>query len=163
MDLGQLQAQEGEFCDPWHSSCICRLSPASILRETSTKASRNANSSLTGFPHCLLLLTLLPLDCYLTPTGLFCSPFSTASLRLPSSTDPVSSLVPSSPRPRPVSWEISSSSPLFGFRAKTKRSSDRPTHTHPTQWPHRVTQEERSRVRYTTFYIARKRHHSRMA
>ena len=51
-DLGQLQAQEREFCDTLHSPCICRLSPACILRETSTKAIRNAThlwlSSLTA-------------------------------------------------------------------------------------------------------------------
>ena len=80
IDLGQLQAQEREFCDTLHSLCICWLLQACILRETSTKATRNANSSLTVFPHCLLLLTVLPLDCYLTLTGLFCSPLSTASL-----------------------------------------------------------------------------------
>ena len=77
-DLGQLQAQEREFCDTLHSPCICRLSPVCILRETSTKATRNANSCLIVFPHCHLLLTILLLDCYLTPTGLFCSPLSTA-------------------------------------------------------------------------------------
>ena len=120
-DLGQIQAQEREFCDTLHSLCICRLSPACILRETSTKVTRNAKSSLTVFPHCLFLLTVLTLDCYLTPSGLFCSPLSTASLRLPLSTDPLSSLGPSFPRPLPVSWEISSSSPLFGFRAKTDK------------------------------------------
>ena len=69
-NLGQLQAKKREFCDTLHSLCICRLSQACIWRETSTKASRNANSSLTIFPHCLLL-TVLPHDCYLTPTGLF--------------------------------------------------------------------------------------------
>ena len=67
-DLGQLQAQEREFCNTLHSPCICRLSRACILRETSTKATRNVNSSLTVFPHCFLLLTVPPLDCYLTPT-----------------------------------------------------------------------------------------------
>ena len=64
------------FCAAFRA--FCRLSWACIFRETSTKATRNANSSLTVFPHCLLLLTVLPLDCYLTPIGLFCSPLSTA-------------------------------------------------------------------------------------
>ena len=131
MDLGQLQAQEREFYDTLHSSYICRLLPTCILRETSTKATRNANSSLTVFPHCLLLLIALPLDCYLTPTGLFYSPLSTASLRLPFSTDPLSSLGPSFPPPLPVSREISHSVLCVGFAPKqTKRFSDRRTHTH---------------------------------
>ena len=82
-----------------HSLCICRLSPACILRETSTEASRNANSSLTVFPHCLLLLSVLSLNCNITPTGLFCCPLSTGSL---------CPLGPSSPRPLPVLREISS-------------------------------------------------------
>ena len=81
--LGQLQAQEREFYDTFHSPCICRLSPSCILRETSTKATRNANSSLTVFPHCHLQLTILPLDCYITPTVLLCSLLLTASLRPP--------------------------------------------------------------------------------
>ena len=42
-DLGQFQAQEREFCDTLHSPCICRLSPACILRETSTKGTNNAD------------------------------------------------------------------------------------------------------------------------
>ena len=54
-------------------SCICRLSWACIFCKTSTKATRNANASLTVFPHCLLQLSVLPLDCYL-----FCSPLLTA-------------------------------------------------------------------------------------
>ena len=64
MDLGQLQAQEREVCVTilFSFSCICRLSWACILRETSTKATCNANISLTIFPHCLILLTVLPLD-----------------------------------------------------------------------------------------------------
>ena len=78
--LGLVQSQERHIfvtilCS---FSCICRLSWACIFRETSTKANRNANSSLTVFPHCLLPLTVLPLDCYLTPTSLFCSPLFTA-------------------------------------------------------------------------------------
>ena len=72
---------------PYSLLCIWRLSRACILRETSTKATWNANSSLTVFLHCLLLQTVLPLDCYPGPTGLFCSPLSTASPRLPLSTD----------------------------------------------------------------------------
>ena len=133
----RLKEQEREFCDTLHSPCICRLLRMCILRKTSTKATRNANSSLTVFPHCLLLLTVPPLDCYLTLTGLFCSPLSTASLYLPSST--ASSLVPSSPPPLSVLWEISGSSPLFGFHTKTKRSSNRHTHTHTQHIGHIVS------------------------
>ena len=44
----------------------------------------------------------------------------------------LSSLGPSSPRPLPVSREISSSSPLFGFRAKTDKEIVCLAHT-PTQ------------------------------
>ena len=43
MDLGQFQAQEREFCVTLHSSCIRRLSPACILRETSSKGTNNAD------------------------------------------------------------------------------------------------------------------------
>ena len=137
MDLGQLQAQEREFCDTLHSPCICRLSRAYILRVTSTKVTRNANSSLTVFPHCLLLLTVLPLHCYLMPTGHFCSLLSTVSLRLPLSTVSVSSLVPSSPRRLPVSREIST----FVLISRQNKEIVWParTHTHPTQWSHSVT------------------------
>ena len=70
-DLGQLQAQEREFV----ILCILRAFVDYIF---STKSTRNANSSLTVFSPCLLLLTVLPLDCYLMPTGLFCPPLSTA-------------------------------------------------------------------------------------
>ena len=120
MDLGQFQAQEREFCVTilYSFSCICRLSWACIFRETSTKVTRNANSSLTVFFHSLLLPTVLPLDCYLTPTGHFCSTLSTASLWVPLLTDLLSFLGPSSPRPFPVSREISSSSPLFQNRQR---------------------------------------------
>ena len=40
----------------------------------------------------------------------------------------VSSFGPSFPRPLPVSWEISPTGPLWEFRAKTKRFSDRRQH-----------------------------------
>ena len=109
-NFGQLQAQERVFCDTLHSPCICRLSLACILGETSTKATRNVDSSLTVFPHSLLL-TVLPLDCYLKPTVLLCSLLSTASFRLPLSTHPLSSLGPSFP----------------------------PPHTQYNEWPHSVT------------------------
>ena len=72
--------KKGSFCATILCSflCSCRLSWAYIFRETSTKATKNANSSLTVFPHCLVLLTVFHRDCYFTPTGLFCSPLSTA-------------------------------------------------------------------------------------
>ena len=71
-DLGQLQGLEKEFC----VTILFSFLWACIFRETYTKATRNTNSSLSVFPHSLLLLTVLPLDCYLTPTGLFCPPLS---------------------------------------------------------------------------------------
>ena len=115
--LGSAPSARKGVCDTLHSPSICRLSRACILRETSTKATKIANSSLTVFPHCLLLLTVLPLDCYLKPTVLLCFPLLTASLCLPLSTD-LSFLGPSFPRPLPVSRE---SSPLCGFRAKADK------------------------------------------
>ena len=47
MDLGQLQAQEREFCVTilFSFSCICRLSWACILRETSTTYDFRASNS----------------------------------------------------------------------------------------------------------------------
>ena len=43
-DLGQLQAQEGGvYVTLGSSPCICRLSQACILRQTSTKATNNAD------------------------------------------------------------------------------------------------------------------------
>ena len=87
---------------------------------------------------CLLLLTV-SLDSYIKPTDLLCPPLSTASLRLPSSTDHVSSLVlplvvPFRSRERSRAQAL-----CLGFAPKqAKRPSDRRTHTHPTQWPHSV-------------------------
>ena len=76
--LGQLQVQEKEvgmtlLCS---FSCICRLSQARNFYQITG----NANSSLTVFSHCLLPLTVLPLDCYLKPTVLLCSTLSSGSL-----------------------------------------------------------------------------------
>ena len=76
--LGSASSARTGVCDILHSPSICRLSQACILRETSAKTARNADSPLTVFSHCLLLLTVLPLDCYLKPTVLLCSPLSTA-------------------------------------------------------------------------------------
>ena len=63
MELGLFQAQEREFVWRFYAAlrAFCWLSWACILRETST-TTRNANSFLTAFPHCLLLLTVRPLD-----------------------------------------------------------------------------------------------------
>ena len=132
MDVSQLQAQEREFCVTILSSfsCICRLSWVCIFRETSIKASRNATSSLTVFPHCFLLLTVLPLDCYPTPTGLFCPPFDW-SLWVPFLTDLLSSLGPPSPRPLPVGGRSRAQALCLGFALKqTKRSSAWDVHPH---------------------------------
>ena len=99
-------------------SCICRLSWACILGETSTKATRNVYLFLTVLPRCLLLLTVLPLDSVVD-----------CSLWVPLSTYTLSSLGPPSLRPILVSRGISTSSPLFGFRAKSKKfSAWRTTH-----------------------------------
>ena len=127
-DLGQLQAQEREFCDTLYSPSICRQSQACILRETSTKATRNVNSSLTVFPHHLLLLTILSLDCYLMPTSFFHSPSSFVKMPLCLFWDLlffVNSL---------VSGEISSFGLLCGFCTKAdKKILWLVQHTHPTQ------------------------------
>ena len=133
MDLGQLQAQDREFCVTILCSflCICRLPLACIFRETSTKATRNANSSSTVFPHCLLLLTVLPLDCHLTLPGLFCSPLSTALSGFLCQ-QPLS-LLSDLPllvhfRSRGRSW---AQALCLGFAPKqTKRSSAQRTHPH---------------------------------
>ena len=144
--LGSAPSARKGVCDILHSLCICRLLRACILRETSTTATRNANSSLTFFPHCLLLLTVLPLNCYLTPTGLFCSPLSTVSLCLRLSTDPRSSFGPYFLCPLPVLQEVSPLGPLCGFCAKAKRFSDRRAHIHTPERPHSVTQDKISQL-----------------
>ena len=46
--LGSAPSARKGVCDTLHSPCICSLSWACILRETSTKATRNANSSLSS-------------------------------------------------------------------------------------------------------------------
>ena len=137
--LGSAPSARKGVCDNLHPLCICRLSRACILRETSIKATRNANSYLTVFPHCLLLLTVLPLDCYLKPTVLLCSPLSTGSLCLPLSTDPLSSMGPSFPRPHPLSQEVSPLGPLCGFRAKADKEILWPAHTPNTTNDHIVS------------------------
>ena len=106
-DLGQLQAKEREVCVSilCSFSCICRLSRACILRETT----RHANSSLTVFSLCLLLLTVLPLDCYLKPTVLLCAALSIA-LSVFSGTFLASSI-------SGLAGDLELS-PLCGFRAK---------------------------------------------
>ena len=103
------------------------------------KATRNANSSVTVFPHCLLLLTLLPLDCYLTPTGLFCSPLSTALLGFLCQLTSV--FLPDLPFLLHVRSRRRSRAQALclGFAPKqTKRSSARRTH------PHSVTLQQKS-------------------
>ena len=105
------------------------------------KATRNSNLSLTVIPRCLLLLTVLPPDCYLNPTVLLCSPLSTA-LSLGSF----------------VNWPFLFSrtflfsstsglaedlvfSPLCGFRAKAEKEILWPAHIHTqhNEWLHSVT------------------------
>ena len=122
MDLGQLQAQERGFCVTilCSFSCICRLSCACIFRETSSKATRSANSSLTVFSHCLLRLTVLPLDSYLTPTGLFCRPLSTVLSGYLCQLPPLFSRTFLSTSTSGLVRD-SSSSPLFRFCAKTDK------------------------------------------
>ena len=124
-------ARRGVLCD-LAFLCICRLMLACILRETSTKRHQQCRH--------LLALVNRPLCC---SSGLsshlsdFCwlcysldSQLKADHSPLPCVVDflssfffvywPLSSLGPSFPPLRPVSSEISSSSPLFGFRAKTK-------------------------------------------
>ena len=133
-DLGQLQEQEREFCDTLHSPCIYRLSPACILRETSAKATRNANSSLSSLTasFCWLSLPWTAISRRLVSFALR----SRVPLTVPLlSTAPLSSLGPSFPLSLPVSREVSLSVLCVGFAPKqTKRFSDRRAHTHPTQW-----------------------------
>ena len=131
--LGSAPSARKGVCDTLHSPCICRLSRACILRETSTEATRKVNLSLTVFPYCLLLLTVLPLDCYLKPTVLLCSPLSTA-LSVFSGTF----LRP----PTSVLWEISSSVLCVGFAPKqTKISSEWHQHKRKRIATPRVTQQ----------------------
>ena len=98
------------------SPCICRLSRACILRETSTKALGMLTHLLTALlpsSHCFLLLTvsfsgqLSQADCSLLPS--FVNWLS------------LSSLGPFLPLPLPVSREISPSGPLCGFHAKAHK------------------------------------------
>ena len=58
-------------------------------------------------------------DCLVLPTALFCPLLLSLVSSLLSSL--LFSLWPSFPRPLPTSWEISSSSPLSGFRTKTDK------------------------------------------
>ena len=131
MDLGQLQAQERQF----FVTILCSYFVHFVdyrgrvfYAKFSIKATRNANSSLSVFPHCLFLLTVLSLDwSVLLSVVDYLSLFSFDNW-------PLSSLAPFSPRPLPVSRETSSSSPLFGFRAKTDKEIVCLAHTY-----HRVT------------------------
>ena len=82
-DLGQLQAQEREVCVTILCSflCICRLSRACILRETSTKP----RGMLTHLWLCSLTASFCrpsSLVSYLKPTVLLCPALSTDSLCL---------------------------------------------------------------------------------
>ena len=113
-DLSQLEAQErGRLCNTLCSSpCICRLSRACILRQTSTNP-WNVDSSLD---------CLLPLP----PSADRVLPWTTISSRLISS-DFLSQLSSLCPLPDLsslhlfVSLEISLYGPLCGFRAKTEK------------------------------------------
>ena len=117
-DLGQLQAQERGVCITFLCSfpCICRLSRACILHETSTKLrgmlTHLCLSSLTASSYRPSFPELLPqADCPPLPTVV-------NSLSL-------SSLGPSFPPPLLVSREISPSVLCVGFASKqTKRSSE---------------------------------------
>ena len=133
MDLGQLHAQEREFCVTLHSLCIRRLSPVCILCETSTEGTNNADifSRWLTRPLCSSsgLSSRLSDFCWLchsldSQLKTDRSPLSSVvdcPLWVPLSTDPLSYLRPPSACPLPVSQDISSSSPLIGFRAKTDK------------------------------------------
>ena len=123
------------------SPCICRLSLACILRETSTKPLGMLTHFLTALlpsSHCLLLLTvsfsgqLSQADCSFLPSFVNC-----LSLSFLGSSFPPSLLV-------------SREALCVGFAPKqTTRFSDRRTHTHQhNEWP---TQCHNSRNYY--FYV----------
>ena len=135
--------------------CICRLSRACILRETSTKPLTMLTSLALVNPasvgqQVLAVAFLTSVDSLLFPTYIFSLPPSAdcvilrtaSSSRLVSSALlcqllSLSSLEPSFPPLLLVSREISSSGPLCGFRAKTDKEIVRVT---PTQTEtHRVT------------------------
>ena len=62
-DLGQFQAQEREFCHDFVQLFVHLKTNAGLyFARNFFKATWNANSFLTVFPHCLLLLTVRPLD-----------------------------------------------------------------------------------------------------
>ena len=134
-------ARKGKsMCDTLHSLCICRLSVACILCETSTKGTNNADifsrwltrplcssSGLSSrlFDLCWLCHSLgcqLKADRSRLPSVVNCfSPSSFVGW-------PLSSLASFSPRPLPFLQETSS--PLFGFRAQNRRRSRLPgSHT----------------------------------
>ena len=118
-----------------HSPCICRLTLACILRETSTKRHQKCwhllslvkrplcgSSGLSiGFSNfcwlCHSLNSQLKADCSPLPSDVDClsaSPFANS---------PLASLGPGFPPLLPVLPEISSSSPLFWFRTKKDKEN----------------------------------------
>ena len=128
--LGSAPSARKGACDTLHSLCICRLPRMCSLRETSTKASKNANSA---FPHCILLLIVRPLDCYLKPTVLLCSPLSTDSLCLLRDLPSLStSGLAGGLAVRPFAWV-----------SRQSRQRDSLTgahiHTQHNEWPHSIT------------------------
>ena len=113
-----LGSEGGSLCDTFVQLSVHLQAIADLyFTRNFHKATRNADSSLAVFSHCLFLPTvsfsgqLSQADCSLLPS--FVNWLS------------LSSLGPSFPRPLPVSQEISPSCPLCGFRTKTKRLSDR--------------------------------------
>ena len=109
--------KKGEVCDTFLAFCV--LSRACIRAKFRQIHQEPLGPHIlaVGFPRLLL---------------------TTLSCRLPCPADcPVLfSRGPSFPRPLPVSWEISRTSPLCGFRAKTDWHLPTPTETNAT---HRVT------------------------
>ena len=94
-------ARKGKsICDNLHSPCICRLTLACILHETSTKGTNNADifsrwfNGLCVVHQVLAVVFLTSVDSVIfwiantKPIAFLCPPLSTASLRLSSSTRP---------------------------------------------------------------------------
>ena len=143
MDLGQLQAQErGSLCNTFVQFSVHLYTIAGVyFVQNFYKATRNANSSLTVFSHCLLMPTFLSRQ--LPHAG--CPPLPTVVNCLS-----LSFLGHSFPPPLLVSREISPSVLCVGFVPKqTKRSSDWRQHKRKRIATHRVTELLRPEIHRT--------------
>ena len=139
-DLGQLQAQEREFV----TLCILRAFVDYRGRVFCAKLLQKPQGMLTHLWLSSLTASFrwpsFPLDCYLTPTVLLCSPLSTALTVFPGTFLP--SFLPSFLPQLPSRGRSRVQGLCLGFAPKqTKRFSDRraQTHTQSNEWPHSVT------------------------